>query len=104
MGKGTTAIRYGAAPEGRQVNDYIFSQRSRPPSQLPTRHKLVSSTSWTPQSGHTNNGQATSRTTGTRLKPAEEGGATSKGGKGNNESNFMDSKSVGERIRFPRVA
>ena len=66
--KGTAAIRHGAAPEGRQVNDYVFSLRSRPPSHLPMRHKLVSSTSWTTQAGHTDIGQATSSATWTRHK------------------------------------
>ena len=33
-----------------------------------------------------------------------EGGAISKGGRGIEESYFRDSKSVGEQIRFPRVA
>merc|ERR1711862_375080 len=80
--KGTAAIRHGAAPEGHQVIDYIFSQRSRPPSQLPTRHKLVSSTSWTPQAGHATNGQATSRTTRTRHKPGRGSGEQSPRGEG----------------------
>merc|ERR1712003_126040 len=68
------------------------------PSRLPTNFKLVSSTSWTPQADE----PLTDKPKQDHLDEPREGignqGATTKGGKEKERSNFRDSLSVGERI------
>jgi len=104
-------------PKGNRGNPARSRTRGPPSEQLHHLRTLPTTlaTSYTPQAGqlheldtsswlrHQRTGHKQDHRDTPQAGP-RKWGAISKGGRGNNESNFRDSKSVGERIRFPRVA